>query len=66
MWFQYRAAIFGMELSSDKPFQLGHFYNFYQSRFRIDSGAFHSGSFVLFFVFVVEFITMAMTLLDVF
>ena len=66
MWFQYRAAVFRMELCTDKPFQGRDFHDFHQVGFRIDTYALHTRLFEFFLVAVVEFVTVAVTFLDVF
>lgn len=64
MWLQYCTAVFRMELSTDEPFQGRNFNDFHQIRIRIDSDTLHAGIFKLCLETVVEFITMAMTFLN--
>ena len=66
MWFQYRTAVFRMELCTDKPFQGRDFHDFHQVGFRIDTYALHARLFEFFLVAVVEFVTVTVTFLDVF
>lgn len=66
MWFQYRTAVFRMELSADKPLQCRDLNDFHQIRFGVDTHAFHTGSFVLSLIVIVELIAMAVTFLNMF
>ena len=59
------ALILGVKLCTDVPFQTWDFYNFHEVALGIFSHARHACPFVFFLIFVVEFVTMAMTFLDV-
>ena len=61
---QYRTAVFGMELGTDKPLQCGYFDNFYQIRFGVYTHTLHACCFVGLLEAVVEFVAVAVTLLD--
>ena len=56
MRVQYRTAVFRMELSADKPLQCRDLNDFHQIRFGVDTHAFHTGSFVLSLIVIVDVI----------
>ena len=64
MGVEYGARIFGVELGADKPAMAGDFDDFHQSALRVDADAHHAVLLKLVFVFIVEFVSVAMTLTD--
>ena len=61
---QYRTAVFGMELGTDKPLQCGNLNNFHQVRFGVYTHTLHTCCFVGILEAVVELVAVTVTFLD--
>ena len=62
---QHGALIFGVELCTDVPLHARNLYNLHEVAFGVASHALHAGTLKLLLEVVVEFVAVAMALLDV-
>lgn len=60
----YGALVFGMVLRTDEPGMVGNFDHFDQPRIGVRTDGFHSVALEILQVFAVEFVAVAMTLLN--
>ena len=58
------AGVLGVELGADEPAVAGDFNDFHQSALGVGADAHHAVLLVFVFVFVVKFVSVAMTLAD--
>ena len=66
MWIYHCTAVFRVKLNAHIPFVRTKFDNFNKVRFLVHTAANHSGIFEIGFVGIVEFVTVTVTLADIF